>query len=68
MVSSICNVHMANKAHKPFLNETPELKTFLTKLHDFGFAGPITLELGHGTVIKEIARSKALFQKLLKEF
>jgi sugar phosphate isomerase/epimerase len=41
----VCNVHMANKAHKPFTQETPELTRFLTKLHSCGYEGPITLEL-----------------------
>ena len=29
----VCNVHMANKAHKPFTEEAPELIEFLTKLN-----------------------------------
>ena len=41
----VCNVHMANKAHKPFTEETPELTRFLTGLNDYGYKGPITLEL-----------------------
>ena len=61
----VCNVHMANKAHKPFTHETPELKRFLTKLHDCGYKGPITLELDHKTSMEEIAKSKAFFEKLL---
>ena len=61
----VCNVHMANKAHKPFTHETPELKRFLTKLHDCGYEGPITLELDHKTSMEEIAKSKAFFEKLL---
>ena len=61
------NVHMANKAHKPFTAETPELTNFLSKLHGYGYSGPITLELEHSTPIEEIAKSRALFEKLLKE-
>ena len=64
----ICNVHMANKAHKPFTKETPELDNFLTKLHDYGYAGPITLEIAHGTPMEDIVKTKALFDKLLREF
>jgi sugar phosphate isomerase/epimerase len=64
----ICNVHMSNKSHKPFTQKNQELTSFLTKLHEFGYDGPITLELGHKTPIEEIARSKALFDKLLNEF
>ena len=64
----VCNVHMANKAHKPFTQETPELTRFLNKLHDCGYEGPITLELEHKTPMEEIAKSKALFEKLLKKY
>jgi sugar phosphate isomerase/epimerase len=64
----VCNVHMANKAHKPFTQETPQLKEFLTKLHSLCYAGPITLEIAHDTPIKEIAKTKVLFEKLLPSF
>lgn len=64
----ICNVHMSNKSHKPFTQENQELTWFLTKLHEYGYDGPMTLELEHRTPIEEIARSKALFDKLLNEF
>jgi sugar phosphate isomerase/epimerase len=66
--SRICNVHMANKAHKPFTQETPELTHFLTKLHDYDYEGPITLELEHRTLMEEIAKSKAFFEKLLMQY
>ena len=64
----VCNVHMANKAHKPFTKETPELTGVLSKLHGYGYGGPITLELEHRTPIEEIAKTKALFEKLLRKF
>jgi sugar phosphate isomerase/epimerase len=64
----VCNVHMANKAHKPFTEETPELAGFLSKLSEYDYAGPISLELMHGTPIVEIAKTKALFEKLLKKY
>jgi sugar phosphate isomerase/epimerase len=64
----VCNVHMANKAHKPFTEPKQELMRFLVCLHGYGYEGPITLELMHDTPMEEIAKSKALFDKLLKEF
>ncbi|MGA3291450.1 MAG: sugar phosphate isomerase/epimerase family protein [Candidatus Bathyarchaeia archaeon] len=64
----ICNVHMANKSHEPFTEPKPELIAFLASLHGYGYDGPITLELDHKTPIEEIAKSKALFDKLLKGF
>jgi sugar phosphate isomerase/epimerase len=63
----IRNVHMANKSHKPFTKETPELKSLLTRLHEYRYQGPITLELIHNTPMEEIAKTKALFEKLLKD-
>jgi sugar phosphate isomerase/epimerase len=63
----VCNVHMANKWHKPFVEATPELTRFLGGLHDCGYVGPITLELAHDTSIEEIAKTKALFEGLLKK-
>ncbi len=64
----VCNVHMANKAHKPFTQETAELTRFLAKLHDYGYEGPITLEIEHKTLMEEIAKCKAFFEKLLKNY
>lgn len=64
----VCNVHMANKAHKPFIESKPELTGFLDRLHGYGYEGPITLELAHDTSTEEIAASKALFDGLLKKF
>jgi sugar phosphate isomerase/epimerase len=64
----VCNVHMANKAHKPFIEPKPELTGFLNRLHGYGYEGPITLELAHDTSTAEITASKALFDGLLKEF
>jgi len=64
----VCNVHIANKAHKPLTEPKSELTGFLSKLHDYGYTGPITLELAHQTSMEEIAKSKALFDKLLRQF
>jgi hypothetical protein len=58
---------MANKAHKPFTEENPELTSFLTKLHRLGYEGPLTLELAHNTALDEIARSKAFFEGILEK-
>ena len=64
----ICNVHMSDKSHKPFIKPRQELTLVLTQLHEQGYDGPITLELDHKTPIGEIAKSKALFDRLLREF
>ncbi len=61
----LCNIHMANKSHRPFIKETSELKWLITKLIDYGYAGPVTLELHHSTTKEEILKTKSLFDKLL---
>ena len=64
----VCNVHMANKAHNPFTEPKPELISFLTRMHEYGYKGPITLELAHNTSLQEIGKCKTLFDGLLIEF
>jgi len=66
--SRICNVHMANKSHKPFTEATPELKEFLSALHDYEYTGSITLEIAHKTPIEQIVQTKALFDRILPQF
>jgi sugar phosphate isomerase/epimerase len=64
----ICNVHMANKFHKPFTQATPELTRFLDGLNGNDYKGPITLELAHDTTIDQIAQTKVFFDELLKKY
>ena len=64
----VCNVHMADKAHKPFTEPKPELSAFLTRLHEYSYEGPITLELAHDTSMEEIGKCKVLFDRLLEKF
>jgi len=64
----VCNVHMANKSHAPFTEPEPELVSFLDALHGYGYSGPITLELRHGTSMQEIAKSKTLFDRILEKY
>jgi sugar phosphate isomerase/epimerase len=64
----VCNVHMANKSHKPFTEATPELTRFLKGLHDCGYKGPITLEIAHDTPNAELAKTKAFFDKELAKY
>ena len=62
----VCNVHMADKSHKPFTEPKLELIDFLTKLHSYGYDGPITLELTYKASMEEIAKSKELFNSILE--
>jgi sugar phosphate isomerase/epimerase len=62
---ALCNIHMANKSHRPFLQETPELSWLITKLKEYKYNGPVTLELHHSTSREEILKTKMLFDRLL---
>lgn len=64
----LCNVHMADKAHKAFTEPKPELRAFLRRLHEYNYEGPITLELAHDTSMEEIGKCKMLFDSILEEF
>jgi sugar phosphate isomerase/epimerase len=64
----VCNVHMANKNHQAFTKKIPELTQFMSRMHDFGYDGPITLELHRDTPKEDLAKTKRLFDKLLKEY
>lgn len=61
----LCNVHLSNRAHKPFRKETPNLKTFIGKLKAYGYDGPLTMELNRKCTIEEIQQTKATLQKLI---
>ncbi len=61
----LCNIHMANKSHKPFLAVTSDLAWLMSKLREYNYNGSITLELHHGTKIAEIVKTKALFEELI---
>ncbi|MEM4243549.1 MAG: sugar phosphate isomerase/epimerase [Candidatus Bathyarchaeia archaeon] len=61
----LCNVHISNRAHTPFKAETPNLKAFLSKLKDYGYDGPLTMELSRKCTIEEIQQTKMVLQKLI---
>jgi sugar phosphate isomerase/epimerase len=61
----ILNVHISNKAHKPFEEETPKLKTFLNTLQEYGYNGPLTIELNPKCTTKQILDTKMILEKLL---
>lgn len=64
----ICNVHMADKSHKPFLKRKSELIHFFSELQSYGYNGPITLELENKTAMEDIVKTKMLFENILKEY
>ncbi len=52
----------------PSQNPNPNFFRSSQSFTDFGYDGPITLELVHDTPMEEIAKCKALFDRLLSEF
>ena len=63
----LCNVHMSNRAHKPFNTETPSLNDFLTRLQEYEYNGPLTMELNPRCTIEEILQTKKILEKILND-
>jgi sugar phosphate isomerase/epimerase len=61
------NVHISNRAHKPFIEATPSLIHFLRTLQGYGYEGPITLELSRKCSNEEISRTKDVIGENLKD-
>jgi sugar phosphate isomerase/epimerase len=61
----LCNIHISNRAHKPFEVETPNLSAFLMKLQKCGYHGPLTMELNSRCSTEEILKTKRVIQKAL---
>ncbi len=59
----LCNVHMSNRAHKPFNAETPNLNAFLAKLQQCRYNGPLTMELSRKCTTAEILKTKSVLEK-----
>lgn len=63
--NKLCNIHISDRAHKPFIQETPNLVMFLTKLRQYEYPGPLTMELNRKCTFEEIQGTKAVLEKLL---
>jgi len=63
--SKICNIHISNRAHKPFEAETPRLKAFLAKIEEYGYSGPLTMELSRKCIVDQVLKTKAVLEKFL---
>jgi sugar phosphate isomerase/epimerase len=61
----LLNVHISNRAHKPFTEETQNLNTFISKLQECGYQGPLTMELNSKCSIGEILETKRIIQRSL---
>jgi len=61
----LLNVHISNRAHRAFDAETPKLKAFLTKLQEYRYTGPLTMELNRKCTTEEILKTKTVIEKIL---
>jgi sugar phosphate isomerase/epimerase len=61
----LVNVHMSNRAHNPFNEETPALREFMQQLFQYRYKGPITLELNRKCTVEEIRKTKTVLEKLM---
>lgn len=64
--NKLCNVHVSNRAHKPFGGETPNLRLFLTRLRECGYSGPLAIELSGRCTTEEIRRTKKTLEETLR--
>jgi sugar phosphate isomerase/epimerase len=62
----LCNVHLSNRAHKPFMEPTERLLFLIEKLREYGYAGPLTLELSRKCTLEQIAQTKKVVETVLK--
>lgn len=60
------NVHMSNREHRPFIKETPFLKDFMTKLLQYGYEGPLTLELNQNCTIEQISKTRTVLENVMR--
>jgi sugar phosphate isomerase/epimerase len=56
---------LSNLNHGAFDEETPNLEAFLTKLLEYGYNGPLTIELNSRCGIEEIRKTKMILQRIL---
>jgi len=61
----LCNIHISNRAHKPFEAETPNLNALMKKLHEYGYAGPLTMELSRKCTTEQILKTKSVLESIL---
>jgi sugar phosphate isomerase/epimerase len=61
----LCNVHMSNRAHRPFSSETPRLNALMKRLSDYEYVGPVTLELSRKCTTEQILETKSVLERIL---
>lgn len=61
----IYNIHISNKNHGVLKPGTPNLKEFLVKLQDFGYSGPLTIELNSSCNEDQILITKSTLEDIV---
>ena len=61
------NIHLSHRAHRPFDMETSNLNFFLTKLREYGYSGPLTIELNSRCTTEKILETKTILEKILSK-
>lgn len=62
----LCNIHLANRAHKPFESPTPSLLGLMQLLREYGYAGPLSLELSKKCTREAVVKTKRVVEEVLK--
>ncbi|MEJ2271753.1 MAG: sugar phosphate isomerase/epimerase [Candidatus Bathyarchaeota archaeon] len=63
--SRISNIHISNKNHGVLEPTTPNLRKFLMKLQDFGYSGPLTIELNSSCNPDQILKTKSTLENII---
>jgi sugar phosphate isomerase/epimerase len=58
----LLDVHLSNRAHKPFDVETPSLNGFIAGLKECGYGGPLTLELSSKCTLEQVLQTKKIVE------
>ncbi len=61
----ICNIHLSSRAHKPFEEETDNLRLLLKKLREHSYDGPLTLELTQKCSAEEVLRTMKVIEQTI---
>lgn len=61
----LSNIHLSNRAHKSFANNSPALINFIEKLHKYNYHGPLTMELSRKCTDNDILVTKTTLDKIL---
>ena len=62
----LLNVHLSNRAHKPFTSPTTSLLTFANALREYRYDGVITLELSRECRIEDIQATKSVVEDVFE--